>query len=155
METQPFNFDKTKAVRPQAKAPASPAKPMLKARALSLANTFKRGTALTSLATFGIVGALIAYPQFQTVAKPTHSSSTVKHMTPATSTSQKSNSFFQQQEGNNLGSQDALQGTSTTTPTATSAPAYTQGGSNYTPPAVVNNTPSYSPQGPVSGSRAS
>lgn len=154
MKTQPFNLDKTKAVRSQAKAPASPAKPMLKARALALANIFKRGAVITSLATFGIVGGLIAYPQFQTAAKPTHSSSTAKHVTPATSTSQKSNSFFQQQGGNNLGSQDALQGTSTTTPTATRAPAYTQGGTNYTPPAV-NNAPSYSPQGPVSGSSAS
>ncbi|GHO81584.1 hypothetical protein KSD_93550 [Ktedonobacter sp. SOSP1-85] len=155
METQLFNLAKTKAARPQAKAPASPAKPMLKARALALANIFKRGTVIASLATFGIVGGLIAYPQFQTAAKPTNSSSTAKHVTPTTTTSQKSNSFFQQQGGNNLGSQDALQGTSTATPTATSAPAYTQGGANYRPPAVVNNAPSYSPQGPVSDSRAS
>ncbi|GHO59721.1 hypothetical protein [Ktedonobacter robiniae] len=155
METQSFNLAKTKAVRSQAKAPASPAKPMLKARALALANIFKRGTVIASLATFGIVGSLIAYSQLQTAAKPTNPSSTAKHVTPTTATSQKSNSFFQQQEGNNLGSQDALQGTSTATPTATSAPAYTQGGTNYRLPAVVNNAPSYSPQGPVSGSRAS
>lgn len=159
METQPFNFDKTKAAPPQAKASASPAKPMLKARALALANTFKRGTVLASLVTFGIVGGLVAYPQFQTVAKPTHSSSTVNHVTPTTSTSQKSNSFFQQQGGNNLGSQDALQGINTATPTATSVPTNTSTGtssaSGYAPPTTVNNAPGYSPQAPVSGSSAS
>lgn len=159
METQPFDLDKAKAIQSQAKAAASPAKPMLKARALALAGIFKRGTVIASLATFGIVGGLVAYPQFQAAVKPTNASSTAKHVTPTTSTSQKSDSFFQQQGGSNFGSQDASQGTSAATPTATSTPVYTQGdgssSSSYTPPAAVNNTPSYGPQHPVSSSSAS
>jgi hypothetical protein len=88
-----------------------PAERMPKARALALVRTFKKWLVAASLVGFLSLSGLVASHQVGTSATSTSSGSS--QATPTTpSSSQNSNGFFDQQGGNNFGSNNSSNGTS-------------------------------------------
>ena len=109
-----------------------PPKAMPKARALALANTFKKWLVVASIIGFGTFSGLTAYHQVGTTATTT--SSTSSQTSTTTSSSQNSNGFFKQQGGNNLGSSNSSNGTST------SSNGSSSGSNNTSQPAVSGSS---------------
>jgi len=110
--------------RPVVQKPKAPEK-MPKARAMALANKFKRGLAITSIIGFGAFGGLAALHQVGTTASQSSSGSSSSNSTnsSSSSSSQNSNSFLNQQGGNTSGtssSSNSSSSSSTVTGTHTS-----------------------------------
>ena len=98
-----------------------PPRPMPKARVLALVSTFKKWLVVASLAAFVSFSGLVAYHQVGTTASQT--SSTSSQATPTTSSSsQNSNSFLNQQGGNNFGSSNSSQGSTSGSSNSSQAP---------------------------------
>lgn len=105
-----------------------PPKPMPKARALALARTFKKWLVIASLVSFGTFSGLVAYHQVGTTATQTSSASSLKtstttaQKTTTTASSQNGSSFLNQQGGNNFGSSNSSQGSTSGSSNSSQAP---------------------------------
>jgi hypothetical protein len=91
-----------------------PSEKMPKARALALAHMLKKWLAIASLVSFGTFSGLVAFHQVGTTNSQTSqinkTSSGSSQATPTTSSSsQNSNSFLNQQGGNNFGTSSSSQ----------------------------------------------
>ena len=147
METNPYEYDRTvpwvpqqnqrydsryftprTAVRAQFIAPSPPArgpKPisperMPKARALALARTLKKWLTIASIVCFGTLSGLVAFHQVGTTTSHTNQSSSKSSQ--ATATPSSSNGFFDQQGGNNFGSSNSSQGSTSGSSNSSQAP---------------------------------
>src|SRR5436309_5789761 len=93
---------------------------MPKARALALANTFKRWFAVASIVGFGTLGGLVALHQVgtsTTTSQSTQSSSGSSNTSStSSSSSQSSNNFLKQQGGNTSGTSSSSTSSSSSTP---------------------------------------
>jgi hypothetical protein len=109
--------------RPAGQKPKAPEK-MPKARAIALANKFKKGLAIASLVGFGTFGGLVALHQIGTTASQSTqtssgSSSSKSTNSSSSSSSQNSNSFLNQQGGNTSGTSSSSSSSSSSTVTGT------------------------------------
>ncbi len=112
------------AQRPVGQKPKAPEK-MPKARALALANKFKRGLAITSIIGFGAFGGLAALHQVGTTATQSSSRSSSSNSSNSTnssssSSSQNSNGFLNQQGGNTSGTSSSSTSSSSTSSSSSS-----------------------------------
>ena len=91
---------------------------MPKARALALANIFKRWLAVASIVGFGTLGGLVALHQVGTTTSQSTQSSSGSSNTSSTSSSssQSSNNFLKQQGGNTSGTSSSSTSSSSSTP---------------------------------------
>jgi hypothetical protein len=100
--------------RPAGQKPKAPEK-MPKARAMALANKFKRMLAIASIVGFGAFGGLVALHQVGTTATQTSSgSSSSNSSSSSSSSSQNSNNFLNQQGGNTSGTSSSSSSSSST-----------------------------------------
>jgi hypothetical protein len=102
--------------KPKAKAPEK----MPKARAMALANKFKRGFAIASIVGFGAFGGLVALHHVGTTATQSSSGSSSSNSS-SSSSSQNSNSFLNQQGGNTNGTSSSSSNGSSTSSSSTSS----------------------------------
>ena len=91
---------------------------MPKARALALANTFKRMLAVASIIGFGMFGGLVAMHHVSTTTtQSTQSTSgSTNTSSKSSSSSQNSNNFFNQQGGNTSGTNSTSSNSTSSTP---------------------------------------
>ena len=112
---QPLPRQQNPAQRPVNQKPKAPEK-MPKARAMALANKFKRGLTIASFVSFGAFGGLVALHQVGTTTsqstQSTQSSSGSSSSNSTNSSSQNSNNFLNQQGGNINGSSSSSTGSS-------------------------------------------
>ena len=106
------------AQRPMNQKPKTPEK-MPKARAMALANKFKRGLAIASFVGFGAFGGLVALHQVGTTSTQSTQSSSGSSSSNSTnsssSSSQNSNNFLNQQGGNTNGTSSSSSSSSSST----------------------------------------
>lgn len=112
----PQNLAQTQ--RPANQKPKAPEK-MPKARAMALANKFKRGFAIASIVGFGAFGGLVALHQVgttstQSTQSSSGSSSSNSTKSSSNSSSQNSNTFLNQQGGNTNGTSSSTSSSSST-----------------------------------------
>jgi hypothetical protein len=107
--------------RPTGHKPKAPEK-MPKARAMALANKFKRGFAIASIVGFGAFGGLVALHHVGTTATQSSfgSSSSKSTNSSSSSSSQNSNSFLNQQGGNTNGTSSSSSSGSSTSSSSSS-----------------------------------
>lgn len=113
----PQNLAQTR--RPTGQKPQAPEK-MPKARAMALANSFKRGFAIASIVGFATLSGLVAWHQVSsTTAQSTQSSSGSSSSNSSNSSSQNGNGFLNQQGGNTGGSSSSSSSSSSSTSSGT------------------------------------
>jgi hypothetical protein len=148
METNPYSYDRTQprtqqqqlyqnnpvvqngqqSIQPQqqkvsqrsaGQKSGTPAK-MPKARAMALANAFKRTLAVVSILSFGMFGGLVAMHQVSTTSTSStttqSTSGSSNTSTTSSSSSQNSNTFFKQQGGNSSGTNSTSSSSTSSTP---------------------------------------